>query len=120
MAETKTMKEKVALVTGAGMGIGLACAEAFARAGYITVLSDINEPKVQAERLVAEGYKATAYRLDVSDTQAVKEMIDWIIATYGRLGKPEEIADAVLWLCSPQATYMNGHGLIVDGSITIK
>ncbi|SEF52281.1 SDR family oxidoreductase [Parabacteroides chinchillae] len=47
-------------------------------------------------------------------------MIDWIIATYGRLGKPEEIADAVLWLCSLQATYMNGHGLIVDGGITIK
>lgn len=33
MAVTKTMEEKVALVTGAGMGIGLACAEAFARAG---------------------------------------------------------------------------------------
>ena len=38
----------------------------------------------------------------------------------GRLGKPSEIADAVLWLCSPQATYMNGQGLIVDGGITIK
>ena len=85
MAETKTMEEKVALVTGAGMGIGLACAEAFARAGYITVLSDINEPKVQAEKLIAEGYKATTYRLNVSDTQAVKEMIDWIMSTYGRL-----------------------------------
>lgn len=79
------MEEKVALVTGAGMGIGLACAEAFARAGYITVLSDINEPKVQAEKLIAEGYKATTYRLNVSDTQAVKEMIDWIMSTYGRL-----------------------------------
>lgn len=38
----------------------------------------------------------------------------------GRLGKPEEIADAVLWLCSPQASYMNGQGLIVDGGITVK
>lgn len=75
----------MALVTGAGMGIGLACAEAFARAGYITVLSDINDPKAQAERLVAEGYKAVAYRLDVSDAQAVKEMIDWIVSAYGRL-----------------------------------
>ena len=36
---TKTMEEKVALVTGSAMGIGLACAEAFAKAGYITVLA---------------------------------------------------------------------------------
>ena len=38
----------------------------------------------------------------------------------GRLGKSEEIADAVLWLCSPQASYINGHALVVDGGITIK
>ena len=37
---TKTTEEKVALVTGSAMGIGLACAEAFAKAGYITVLAD--------------------------------------------------------------------------------
>ncbi len=28
--------------------------------------------------------------------------------------------EKVLWLCSPQATYMNGYGLIVDGGIIIK
>ena len=82
---TKTMEEKVALVTGSAMGIGLACAEAFAKAGYITVLADIREPGEQAEKLVAEGHKAVAYQCDVSNTQAVKEMIDWIVATYGRL-----------------------------------
>ena len=82
---TKTMEEKVALVTGSAMGIGLACAEAFAKAGYITVLADIREPREQVEKLVAEGHKAVAYRCDVSNTQAVKEMIDWIVATYGRL-----------------------------------
>ena len=32
----------------------------------------------------------------------------------------KEIADAVLWLCSPQASYINGHALVVDGGITIK
>ena len=64
MIMTKTMEEKVALVTGSAMGIGLACAEAFAKAGYITVLADIREPGEQVEKLVAEGQKAVAYRCD--------------------------------------------------------
>ena len=76
---------RVALVTGAATGIGLACAEAFARSGYTTVLADVNEPKEQAEALTAEGYKAVAYRVDVADTQAVQQMIDWIVAEYGHL-----------------------------------
>ena len=78
------MNEKVTMVTGAAAGIGLVSAEAFAKAGATVVLVDINEPKEQAEKLVSEGYKAVAYRCDVSDTRAVKEMIDWIVATYGR------------------------------------
>ena len=56
MIMTKTTEEKVALVTGSAMGIGLACAEAFAKAGYITVLADIREPGEQVEKLVAEGH----------------------------------------------------------------
>jgi len=36
----------------------------------------------------------------------------------GRIGRPEEAADAVLWLCSDQATYLTGHSLIVDGGVT--
>lgn len=83
--ETTVANGKVALVTGSAMGIGLACAEAFAKAGYITVLADIKEPTVQAAKLVEEGYQAVAYRCDVSDTQAVEKMIAWIVATYGRL-----------------------------------
>lgn len=77
----KTMNEKVTMVTGAAAGIGLACAEAFAKAGATVVLVDINEPKEQAEKLKLEGYKAVSYRCDVSDTQAVKEMVDWIVVT---------------------------------------
>jgi NAD(P)-dependent dehydrogenase (short-subunit alcohol dehydrogenase family) len=38
----------------------------------------------------------------------------------GRLGKPEEIAQAVLWLCSPGASFMIGHALLVDGGFTIQ
>ena len=81
----ETMQGKVALVTRAATGIGLACAEAFARAGATVVMADINEPTDQAARLVQAGYAAVPYRCDVSDTKAVEEMIGWIVATYGRL-----------------------------------
>ena len=37
----------------------------------------------------------------------------------GRLGKPEEIANAVLWLCSPASSFVHGHALLVDGGFTI-
>jgi len=36
-----------------------------------------------------------------------------------RLGKAEEIAAAVLWLCSPGASYVVGHALVLDGGYTI-
>ena len=37
----------------------------------------------------------------------------------GRIGKPEEIASVVLWLCSPGASYVVGHALVVDGGQTV-
>ena len=37
----------------------------------------------------------------------------------GRLGRPEEIAEAVLWLCGPGASFVSGHALVVDGGFTI-
>jgi NAD(P)-dependent dehydrogenase (short-subunit alcohol dehydrogenase family) len=36
----------------------------------------------------------------------------------GPMGRPEEIASAVLWLCSDQATFTVGHAMIVDGGQT--
>jgi NAD(P)-dependent dehydrogenase (short-subunit alcohol dehydrogenase family) len=38
----------------------------------------------------------------------------------GRLGRPEEIAAPVLWLCSPGASFVIGHALVVDGGYTVR
>jgi NAD(P)-dependent dehydrogenase (short-subunit alcohol dehydrogenase family) len=37
----------------------------------------------------------------------------------GRMGKPEEIAEAVLWLCSNPAAFVVGHALVIDGGQTV-
>jgi NAD(P)-dependent dehydrogenase (short-subunit alcohol dehydrogenase family) len=38
----------------------------------------------------------------------------------GRMGTPEEIADAVLWLCSDSARFVIGHAMVIDGGQTIQ
>ncbi|KAK1573146.1 short-chain dehydrogenase [Colletotrichum navitas] len=50
--------------------------------------------------------------------QRLKPAID--IAPMRRMGKPEEVADAVLFLCSSQSSFIQGHALVVDGGYTIN
>jgi NAD(P)-dependent dehydrogenase (short-subunit alcohol dehydrogenase family) len=51
-------------------------------------------------------------------TDALKAMVKDV--PIGRLGRPEEVADAVLWLCSPAASLVVGHSLVVDGGFTVR
>jgi NAD(P)-dependent dehydrogenase (short-subunit alcohol dehydrogenase family) len=82
-----SFEDNVALVTGAGSGMGLATARAFAEAGAAVVLADINENAVRsaAEELAAAGHQALAIRCDVSDEAEVAAMIEQTVATFGRL-----------------------------------
>ena len=63
-----SFENKVALVTGAASGMGLATAKAFAEAGAAVALADVNEAGVRsaAEDLVAAGHKANGIRCDVA------------------------------------------------------
>jgi NAD(P)-dependent dehydrogenase (short-subunit alcohol dehydrogenase family) len=76
---------KVALVTGAAAGMGLATARAFAEAGAAVVLADVNEVSVQAEKLVAAGHRAIGVPCDVSDDAQVAAMVERTVAEFGRL-----------------------------------
>jgi NAD(P)-dependent dehydrogenase (short-subunit alcohol dehydrogenase family) len=78
---------KVALVTGAASGIGLAMAKAFAESGASIALTDWNESNVRAaaDDLTAQGHRALAIPCDVSDDLQVEAMVDKTVAAFGRL-----------------------------------
>lgn len=50
--------------------------------------------------------------------QRLRPAID--IAPMKRMGTPEEVANAVLFLCSSQASFVQGHAMVVDGGYTIN
>src|SRR6266571_9244729 len=78
---------KVALVTGAAAGMGLATARAFAEAGAAVVLADFKEDAVnaEAEKLRGAGHQALAVRCDVSDDAQVAAMVERTVSAFGRL-----------------------------------
>jgi len=84
---TMSFENKVALVTGAGSGMGLAAAQAFAAEGASVVLADVNEAaaRAAAEQLVASGHKAIAICCNVADEEDVAAMVDRTVSVFGRL-----------------------------------
>ena len=53
-------------------------------------------------------------------TDAVKRAAVEHLHPLGRLGQPEEVAAAAVWLCSPEASFVTGHPLMVDGGYVIQ
>ena len=76
---------KVAVVTGAGSGIGLALAERFAHAGLDVVLADVEEPALQdaAQKIAGLGVKTLAVPTDVSDEAAVSALAAAAVDRFG-------------------------------------
>ncbi|MGW4273649.1 SDR family NAD(P)-dependent oxidoreductase [Streptomyces seoulensis] len=87
MNPTYDFTGKVAFVTGASSGMGLATARAFAEAGAAVALADINEDAVNAaaKQLTDDGHQVLALVCDVSDEDQVASAVDRTVEAFGRL-----------------------------------
>src|ERR1700755_1496666 len=81
------LDRKTAVVTGAGQGIGLACAEALAEAGAKVVIADRdpNLARTGHASLKAKGLDAEIVTMDVTDSGRVSEIADQLVSRYGRV-----------------------------------
>ena len=81
------LKERVALVTGGGTGIGLAIALAFLRKGARVAIGSRNPAHMKAgsDAVRSEGYEVMALVLDVTDQASVRAAVETVVGRYGRI-----------------------------------
>ena len=85
--------------------------------------------KTAALEYSAQGIRINAVNPAVIDTEMVDRLADGMnmkkddLNTFhpiGRIGRVEEVAEAVLWLCSGKASFVTGHSMMVDGGFTAR
>nr|CAD1838793.1 unnamed protein product [Ananas comosus var. bracteatus] len=79
------LEGKVAIITGAASGIGEAAAQLFAEHGAWVVIADIQDELGAAVAASIGADRCKYYRCDVRDEQQVSDLVDFAVATFGRL-----------------------------------
>ncbi|MCL9771156.1 SDR family oxidoreductase [Flavobacterium sp. HXWNR69] len=83
----KRLENKVAIITGSAMGMGMETAKLFAEEGAKVVVADFNEDagKAVVDDIVANGGIASFCKVDISKASQVEAMVQFAVNTYGRL-----------------------------------
>jgi NAD(P)-dependent dehydrogenase (short-subunit alcohol dehydrogenase family) len=85
--------------------------------------------KTAALEYSAQGIRINAVNPAVIDTEMADRLAAGLnmkkadlstLHPIGRIGQVDEVADAVLWLCSGRASFVTGHTLVVDGGFTVR
>ncbi|HAR52388.1 MAG TPA: 3-oxoacyl-ACP reductase, partial [Roseovarius nubinhibens] len=79
------MNQKIALITGAGSGVGLACAHRLAKDGFTLVLTGRQQDKIDAACATLDGQGHIAVAADVGVEAEVDALFERVETTFGRL-----------------------------------
>jgi len=120
------MKNKIVLITGGASGIGRASAFAFAKSGASVYIINIDIAGANAvvDEIVASGGENANKNIRINcvcpgviQTKLVKRVTKGLneLHPMNRIGQPEEVANAVIWLCSDDSSFITGHSLVIDG-----
>jgi NAD(P)-dependent dehydrogenase (short-subunit alcohol dehydrogenase family) len=81
------LKDRVAIITGSGQGMGLAIAGSCAKEGAKIVITDINDETIAraVEDIKAKGVDALGVKMDVTNKAQIKEMVETVVKTWGHI-----------------------------------
>ena len=77
-------------------------------------------PRVRVNAISPGWIDVSAWKKSAARQAEVLRPIDHQQHPVGRVGRPEDIAQACLWLTSPQAGFITGTNLVIDGGMTVK
>lgn len=130
------MRYEIPRMLERGGGAIVNCASVAGLVGFATIPAYtaskhgiVGLTKTAALEYADQGIRVNAVCPGVVDTEMVDRFTGGqpeakaaMVATepMGRLGHPEEIADAVVWLCSPQASFVTGQAIAIDGGFVAR